>query len=74
MPRKWAYIIILTVFVLFLLSVWEVYRAFRKEKEVGQYERYVTEISREFDTDFLKGISKAQDDVPVKDEDIAPVQ
>jgi len=72
MTRKWAYIIIITVVVVVFLSGFEVYKAFREDKDIGEYQKYSTSISREYDIELLNKIYNMQDLVLVKDEDIAP--
>lgn len=72
MPRKWAYILIFTVFTLVILSAWEIYKAFEKEKDVGEYRIYATSMSRDFDVDLLEDISKLQSEILVKSMDITP--
>lgn len=72
MTRKWAYIIVFTVVMIALWSGWQVYRAFKEEKDVGQYEKYVSPITRELDADLIRGIADRQSQVLVKSSDIAP--
>jgi hypothetical protein len=72
MPKKWAYIIIFTVFVVVVYSGWEIYKAFEQEKDVEGYERYATKISREFDVSLLDDLEEMQSNVPIDKEDIAP--
>jgi hypothetical protein len=72
MPKKWAYIIIMTVATLVIWSGWEIYKAFRTEKDVGQYNLYAQSISRDFDVDLIKKIGILQEKVIVKSSEIAP--
>lgn len=72
MTRKWAYIIIITVVVVVVISGFEIFKAFREDKDVGEYKKYSSSISKEYDTELLDEISNKQDFVLVKDEDIAP--
>lgn len=72
MPKKWAYIIIITVVTIAAWSGWEIYKAFGTEKDVGQYSKYAAAIPREFDTALVREISSRQEKVLVKDSDIAP--
>lgn len=72
MPRKWAYVLILTVFSLVILSAWEIYKAFEKEQDVSEYKIYATSISRDFDVGLLEDIGNLQSEILVKNRDIAP--
>lgn len=72
MSRRWAIILITTVVTIAIWSGWEVYKAFTKEKDVGEYETYVQPISPELNTDLVVKIYKMQDQVLVKDKDIQP--
>lgn len=74
MTRKWAYIIIITVIVVVIVSGFEIFKSFREDKDVGEYKKYSSSISREYDVEFLDEINNMQDLVLVKDEDIAPEQ
>ncbi len=72
MTRKWAYIIIITVVVVVVVSGFEIYKAFRDDTDVGEYKKYSSSISREYDIELLDEINSMQESVLVKDEDIAP--
>jgi len=72
MSRRWAVIIIFTVIVVVLVSGFEIFKAFSEEKEVGEFQKYSTSISREFNVDLLSEVKNKQSEVLVKDEDIAP--
>ncbi|MFC1780402.1 hypothetical protein ACFLY9_01780 [Patescibacteria group bacterium] len=70
MSKKWAYIIAFTVFVIIVLSSWEIFKAFEGEKEVTEYETYAESISRDFHTDLLEKIKEMQSYVLVEEKDI----
>ena len=72
MSRRWAIILITTVVVVAIWSGWEVYQAFTKEKDVGEYETYVKPISSELDTALVIKVYQLQDKVLIKDKDIQP--
>lgn len=64
----------MTVVTIVIWSGWEIYKAFGTEKDVGQYSSYARSISREFDKDMIKEIANMQEDVLVKESEIAPKQ
>ena len=72
MSKRWAYIIIMTVATVVVWSGWEIYKAFKTKKDVGQYIVYSSPISQEFDVDLINEVSKLQEKVLIKDSDITP--
>lgn len=72
MSKQWLYIIIFGIVVVTLYSGWEIYNAFKEEKTVSEYERYADFLSSYFDTGLLEGVRIADEDVLVKESEIAP--
>jgi len=72
MPKNWAVVVVATVVVLFIWTVWQVYAMFRVEPEIEQYSTYLTPVSNEFDTELLTQIHELRQKILVSEEDIAP--
>ncbi len=74
MPKTWMPLIIFIVVTLVLFSVWEIYEAFKSEKNVGQYTVYIREISPSIDVDLIRKVSEYQEKVLVKQDEISTDQ
>lgn len=72
MPRKWAVAIVITVFVLFTWTIWQVYTTLRSEPDVEQYNSYIGSITRQFDTKLIRSVYELQQKVLVPEEEITP--